>query len=326
MLDNEMRVDFHDPLAGRSISAELIRTLFMLVCLLAPGCGSIAPSTGGHDQPPAASEPDSAATRSRAPREARPEFPMAYFIVRQVDQEGSQPADGRVVKTYQIHFEYPEFVNPAFAELNRAIKELATQQRLRIMDLAGFLDADFLKSSTLPWQSTLSYELAFFTNTFVSLVIRTRERIGNNPEQLGVRAFNFDAGVNSLITLEQCLISRDALATLSQHAQQQLTAEPPEENAIELLRQGTEPVWTNYQCFVLAASGITLYFPPGQVAKAAQGILRVSLPWPELAGRLSPEFVQFWSAVNSAKRPTSFEDGTAVRDVPNGQQQPNVDP
>jgi hypothetical protein len=292
------------------MSKQVIRffsNTLLVICLLCVGgmgaaCSNMPPSTAVR-KPPPANPKSPAAARANVLRQSKPEFPPTFFIVRQINQDGSQPARDRIVTTYRIQFEYPDFVNPALANLNRAVQDLVAKKRLELMNLAGFLDEEALRSPTLPWHSMLQYEVAYATNSFISLVIRTSELIGGATEQWAVHTFNFDADSGGFITLRTFLASGQALDTLSRRIRQELANELQGRTSAELLEQGTEPSWTNYENFVLTPAGITLFFLPGQIAPETEGILQISLAWSALEGLLNPEFTPAWWPIKDGPNP-----------------------
>ncbi len=56
------------------------------------------------------------------------------------------------------------------------------------------------------------------------------------------------------------------------------------------LHRGTAPEADNFQSLLPGTDGLTLIFPPYQVASYAAGVQEVSVPWRALAGLLNPAF------------------------------------
>jgi hypothetical protein len=280
-----------------SASSKVWFSLIAVLVFLGSGCTSLPPPP--IPTTPAMSPRASATTTSTSKvlKKTRPAFPLSYFIVRNVVQDGSQPLDDRVVTTYQIHYQYPEFSNPAYGRLNDAIKDLVGRERVRLMNLAGFLDDTALRSPNLPWQSAMSYEIVYATNAFISLALRTVDKVGTQPAKPAIWTFNYDTQGDQLLTVEQCLASADAFVALADKIREQLKAKFADHSDAEQIDRGTEPKKENYQCFSLTPASLIVHFQPDQVAPEKEGILHCQLPWGAVTDLLNPEFRKFWDEV-----------------------------
>jgi hypothetical protein len=267
--------------------------IVMFVAVLASGCGGIpAPTTSSR-------QPRAPATKAgRAPpqivRHARPKLPLAFFVVRRLSHDGTQPGKTNLITTYQIRFEYPEFTHPKFAPLNSAISDLIWTKRNTLMDQVGFLDETTLASATLPWQSTLGYRIVCATNEFVSVLFELYEYTGGAHGNTTLITFNFFAPLGELLSLDQCLVSEDAFTELSRKVRERLISRLQEMGNEAWIDHGAEPTWENYQAFSLTPDRLILYFQPYQVAPYAAGAQRVEIPWSEIQELILPDVEKLW--------------------------------
>ncbi|UXI69082.1 DUF3298 and DUF4163 domain-containing protein [Tahibacter amnicola] len=134
----------------------------------------------------------------------------------------------------------------------------------------------------------LDFALRNDTDDFVSIVATGEMYTGGARGVPLLAAFNWHRGSRQVIALPDLFDNRDAgLRAIAAHVRRELTARGRRDPAMALtdrdrMLQGTAPVVENYATYFVhgspGRSGITVIFPPYQVAPYARGFIEIPIP------------------------------------------------
>ncbi|MGH8041995.1 MAG: DUF3298 domain-containing protein [Rudaea sp.] len=203
---------------------------------------------------------------------------------------------------------YPS-LRPQWHVLDKAIRDFAATQKKQ------FLDAG---SDSHPPSPAYSFDLKFAvarqTADFISVLAGGNEFIGGAHAMPIVASFNLDTASDKLVGIEDLFADPStALQALSAECRRQLegryeaklrgesTSMTPQQQAVDSaymrgwIEKGTAPTAANYRVFLVdgletRAIGLTLIFPPYQVAAYADGQQQVEVPAKVFYAQLKPEY------------------------------------
>jgi hypothetical protein len=241
------------------------------------------------------------------PRKRAP-LPTTFFLVRILNHDGTQPVDDRLVKTYEIRFQYPEFPNPDLAPLNQAIAGFVSSQRQRMMDWGGFLDETALASGSLPWQSQLGMQVIHSQDSFISLLFQTYEYTGGANGITSLVSFNYDVKSQALLSLHDCFSSQDSVTALTTMIRQQLKQLGLDQTHPALVNQITGEDWADIQCFGLTPNHLVVFFQNDQNVDNSARIEKVEIPWADLKAWISTERNDFWERLMTSDKSSSLRE------------------
>jgi hypothetical protein len=100
--------------------------------------------------------------------------------------------------------------------------------------------------------------------------------------------WNYDVTTGEILKLQDILRDEEASA---QYLYEQVQALVSEFNSDNIwVREGSGTDWNNYELFYVREGGITIIFPPYQIAPYAAGIFELELNWEELEPYLQTQF------------------------------------
>lgn len=127
---------------------------------------------------------------------------------------------------------------------------------------------------TRPHSLRIRYRVDFESRRLLSLLFEARAYYqGTAHDNLWFRTFTFDLKRGRVITLPE-LFPRSApfLQTLSTHATAQL-----HQKKVLLFKDGASPKRNNFRCWTITSQGLSLHFPPYQVAPYVVGPQEVKI-------------------------------------------------
>ncbi|HRY47518.1 MAG TPA: hypothetical protein P5186_05680 [Candidatus Paceibacterota bacterium] len=277
--------------------------LACLFCLFSAGC------TSSNPPPPSRlpSSPTLGGARQAPPKvlpKKRTPLPATFFLVRLLNHDGTQPVEDRLVKTYEIRFQYPEFPNPELAPLNQAIAASVSTQRQRMMDWGGFLDETTLASGTLPWQSQLQTQVIHSQDDFISLLFVSYEYAGGTSGITSLNSFNYDVHSQTLLQIEDLFSSIHALSTLTTIVRQQLNRQSPNPTTTDWIEQITGESWEDFSCFGLTPHRLVIFLQSNPMAVYPLGLEKIEIPLGDLQPLVSPEKKDFWERLMHPAKPS----------------------
>lgn len=280
-----------------------IATCVLAVTGLLAGCQPSPPS--------ASSSPAIASSGAAVP--ARPGAAGASVPARAA-ATATPPGDHATTPHYKIAVDLPTLPSeeaPLAAAL-RATADHAKREFLAALpdpvQLPEFADRQF--------DLFLEFKVAARTPAFTSVLETGGEDTGGAHPIPIVATFVFDRDAGRMLTLDELFAdpgaARNALAAFARAAlEKQLMADAPKPgegspealrewktNLLSMLRDGTQPTAANYAQFVVRAGGdagapspgLTLVFPPYQVAAYVYGTRMVDVPAHVFAEFLAPAY------------------------------------
>ena len=183
-----------------------------------------------------------------------------------------------------------------------------------------------------PGKLDLDFTVATQTVDFVSALAQGQADIGDASPTLLRATFNQHLPTGKIVTLSDLFADpAAALKIFSDEARRRLGADfearlrsqnlaDKDLNARlksmrELVDKGTEPAAENFAAFLVdgvdgKAIGITLIFPPGQVAPEAEGPQQVEVPVKLFADAIKPEYLNAFDKQSAAAAPLSGSSGS----------------
>jgi hypothetical protein len=221
-------------------------------------------------------------------------------------QESTPNEDTGAGNGYTYHVRYPQLASE-WSALADVLRTYAADRK------KDFLDARLADETTNapPWNLDLEFNIARRTSDFVSILANGSSYTGGvHPAPL-IASFNLRTGDGKLIGLADLFAdSGAALAALSEEARRQLEGryetrlresipDQAQTSALKEMRErverGTEATPENFAVFLVdgletKAIGLTLVFPPYQVAAYADGTQQVEVPAKVFYPLLKPEY------------------------------------
>jgi Protein of unknown function (DUF3298) len=230
--------------------------------------------------------------------------PVAAAPARASTTTAPLPGDHATTQRYRIDITLPTL--PAdeakLADALRATADTAKQQFLQTLPDP----AQAPEAAKRPFQLLLDFKLAANTATFTSVRETGSEDTGGAHPMPVEAGFVFDRKAGKLIPLDDLFSDPDAARkTLANFTRDALLKklmgdaihqwEPAQ---VQMLNDGTQPIPINYSVFVVragatdtaASPGLTLIFPPYQVAAYVYGTQTVDVPASIFAQFLKPAY------------------------------------
>lgn len=210
---------------------------------------------------------------------------------------------------YSFRIRYPE-LDPRWPALTRALHVFAAENKREFL---GFVEADDGRpAGASPYWLNLDFAVARRTADFVSVLASGGMFTGGAHGMPISASFNLHLADGRLVELGDLFDDpRAALAALSEECRRQLEGRfeanlreqigegkalaPALERMRDWVARGTEPVARNFAVFLIdgldgKAIGLTVIFPPYQVASYADGEQQVEVPAKVFHALLKPEY------------------------------------
>jgi len=211
---------------------------------------------------------------------------LAYFFL--FNQKAEDQAPEFSVKTvqqaselYEVDIKYPQF--NGLKKLNDSIYSLVYNKLSETLDEG---------SDRLPLVFMVDWDSSQISPEYVSFSLHFYSFLGGAHGINEIYAFNYDIKEDKEISLTEFLNnSQESLTTLSLLAKQQvieqLEANDWETDGFtgEMITEGTQPVWENYQHFNFTPDSLIVFFQQYQVAPGAVGEIIVNIDKKELQSK-----------------------------------------
>jgi len=149
-----------------------------------------------------------------------------------------------------------------------------------------------LFSSPGPLTKQIDYETARFALSMFSLKFQISEYTGGAHGMVYFKTFNFDLANERVLALADLFGPGAApLEVIAPLVRESLRAQLGDMVDEAWLEEGTQPVETNYENWLLTPDALVFYFPPYQMAAYAAGPQTVSLPLSALSDMLDLRFM-----------------------------------
>ena len=223
---------------------------------------------------------------------------------------------------YSYHIRYPALL-PAWLKLDKALRDYATVQKKDFLAAQG----GERSANATEYQLDITFNIARRTDDFVSVLVNGSSYTGGAHPNPLVASFVLRLSDNALITLGDLFADPDAAMTiLSDESRRQLEGrfdaqlreqvgegaalEPALKDMREWVARGTEPKAENFAVFLVdglesKAIGLTLVFPPYQVAPYVDGAPQVEVPAKIFHTLLKPEYVGAFHWDTEAEKPNA---------------------
>lgn len=265
----------------------------LVACLF--GCESARPKPASRAPPP---------TRARARAEAEAGGrtnrlgappPQRFYIARLFEHGGTRrDASGRLIPTYQVRLQYPEFLGSPFVDLNRLLESLVRRVDQDFSGRCEGLGPQILAAPALPWRLESRFSVPHTSDTLVSVLLEVAESTGDTRPSTGFVTVNYAVPWQQPLSLAGCLTSAHALGTLAEWVMADLSARPDALTDPDRIQRGAGPQWENYANFTFTPGALVVHFAPGQVQAEAGGPRSVAIPWERMRGLLQPEILALW--------------------------------
>ena len=221
---------------------------------------------------------------------------------------------------YSYHIRYPALA-PIWRTLDAALRDYATVQKKDFLAAQGGEHS----VNAAEYQLDITFNIARRTDDFVSVLVNGRSYTGGAHPNPLVASFVLRLSDNTLITIGDLFADPDAaLNILSNESRRQLEGRfdaqlreqvgegaalaPALKDMREWVERGTEPKAENFAVFLVdglesKAIGLTLVFPPYQVAPYVDGAPQIEVPAKLFHTLLKPEYVAAFHWDTEAEKP-----------------------
>jgi len=194
---------------------------------------------------------------------------------------------------YGIHARVPVLAGdePAIAKANAAV-------RARVQAIVDDFAADHRELAAAeagvaplgqPWSLEIDYSTPYRTDKLAAFRLSGYEYRGGAHGMPIIETLLIDLADGRLLTPADLFRSdSDWLQVLSERSRVALKDRDLLGPDLDWLNRGTAPDVENFQLLMPGPDGLTVIFPPYQVAPYAAGPQEVVVPWDELTGLLSP--------------------------------------
>lgn len=209
---------------------------------------------------------------------------------------------------YSYHIRYPA-LQAEWRTLDTALRDYATVQKKDFLAAQG----GERSANATEYQLDITFSVARRTDDFVSVLVNGSSYTGGAHPNPLVTSFVLHLSDNKLVTIADLFADPDAaLKILSDESRRQLEGRfeaalrdqvgegaalaPALKDMHDWVERGTEPKSENFAVFLVdglesKAIGLTLVFPPYQVAPYVDGAPQVEVPAKIFHALLKPEFV-----------------------------------
>ena len=193
---------------------------------------------------------------------------------------------------YNLSLELPQFKpDSIYAGLNQAITGSKNDEISRLLSQgaqAKLSRVDQSSDGEPPLKNTLNSHYSVYENAGITSVVIHYEGYSvpaAHPYHTLFTA-NYNTKTQSMVALSSLFRSDVAfLKVLSQSSREQLLTQSLSNKT--MIMEGTSPVAKNFQYWMLAQDGLTLFFSEAQVAPYSDGQISATIPTDKLSGLLS---------------------------------------
>lgn len=203
---------------------------------------------------------------------------------RQIRPDPSKPAPTSVATRSFIHKDercsvmvnYPQVGN---SKIDSELDFWARQTVRTFVDGVGSLEV----GQGGRFSMLVDYEISEPSEEFLSIVFRVTTETGGAHPDPGMVTFSYDLSDGRRLSIQDIFGDPAGLLQfLSIYSYERLLAELGQ-NFENSIKNGTSPDFLNFSLFALTSDGLTLYFPPYQVADYAHGEKNVKVASDKLA-------------------------------------------
>jgi hypothetical protein len=180
---------------------------------------------------------------------------------------------------------FPKLGWPARPQVARAFNAASRQPvDAAIADFRREMATSLSDRPDIPWDLVSVWDTRYKGPRLVSGVLTFGAFTGGAHPNPWLVSLNFDLEQGRTLELEQMFRPGSGyLETLSRLCREDLAGR----NAPEA-ETGASPAAENFQVWTMSAKGLTIVFPPYQVAPYSEGVMEVAIPWQKLEGLLQP--------------------------------------
>jgi hypothetical protein len=207
--------------------------------------------------------------------------------------------EGDAIRMSTLHYGIDARV-PSLAGDDPAIAKANAALRARVQAIVDDFLADYQELTAAeaggappgqPWSLEIGASPPYRTDELAAIRLSGYEYRGGAHGMPIIETVLIDLSDGRLLTPADLFRSgSDWLPVLSERSREALKDRDLLGPDLEWLNRGTAPDIENYQLLMPGADGLTVIFPPYQVAPYAAGVQEVLVPWTELRGLLNPAF------------------------------------
>ena len=236
--------------------------------------------------------------------------------------EAQSETDAGKGNGYTFQILYP-LLEPAWQPLDAAVRRFAAAQKTDFLDASTAAD----RATGINYSLDLTFAVARRTADFVSVTASGSAFVGGAHGAPILASFNLDLANGKLTALPDLFTdAQSGLQALSDECRHQLegryaarlrdsdSAMPPAQKAAQIasmnrwIERGTQPTPENFRVFLVdgleaPAIGLTVIFPPYQVAAYVDGIQQVEVPAKVFYDLLRPEYKDAFAIDTEARQP-----------------------
>ena len=191
-------------------------------------------------------------------------------------------------KMYEVDLTYPEMVGgdeKVRTAFNGAIQEYVSTTTDAFLGYAKDSEGDF---GSAPYALQSGYSSPFVSDKLINVAFEGYEYTGGAHGNTVYETFVFDAATGQRLGLADFFTDKgDYLNAISGYAAHEITMRDVSD--ADWIKSGTAPDKANFQFFYWTKDGLTIIFPPYQVAAYAAGPQDVTIPFAELVPMLKSE-------------------------------------
>jgi hypothetical protein len=194
-------------------------------------------------------------------------------------------------KGFSIEVSYPkaegDAINASLQKFNKHIKE-RVEREVETFRKQAREDAEYVDKSPAPWKFALDYDLKYSDRNIISLLFSGSAYTGGaHPAPLNFTVL-YDIKKEKEIAFGELFTpGTPCLKTASDFCLESLRKIVPKD---ELEETGAAPKEDNFKNYYMTMKGITIFFPPYQVASYASGSKEILIPFETFKGMLLPQY------------------------------------
>lgn len=180
---------------------------------------------------------------------------------------------------YSIDIAYPQYNNAALDDGIQSLIDTLVDDAKKTAESGTVRNYNLIAS----WRSIP------YNNRYITVVFEVFKDTGAANPDTTLYSLCFDVENDSFVTLPDVFQAKsNYLDRLSKESATQLAAYRTKDgSSLTWFQDGIAASEANFSCFAPTSTGLRFYFPAGQVASQADGIINITIPYSKLNGILA---------------------------------------